>query len=101
MRKGKAIPGSIRRPMRSSATCAVSVNRFRLHRFRASAVFLEWSTSYTPRDSVHDPYISAPYILTKLKACQGLVQGMSYGLTPIFSRNPDLPLPRFKEDSDF
>ena len=40
--------------------------------------FTEWSTSYTPRDSVHDSYISAPYILTKLKASQGLAQGMSY-----------------------
>jgi len=40
--------------------------------------FTEWSTSYTPRDSVHDSYISAPYILTKLKASQGLLQGMSY-----------------------
>ena len=39
--------------------------------------FTEWSTSYTPRDSVHDSYISAPYILAKLKASQGLVQGMS------------------------
>ena len=40
--------------------------------------FSEWSTSYTPRDSVHDSYISAPYILAKLRASQGLVQGMSY-----------------------
>jgi len=40
--------------------------------------FTEWSTSYTPRDLVHDSYISAPYILSKLKACQGLVEGMSY-----------------------
>jgi xylan 1,4-beta-xylosidase len=40
--------------------------------------FSEWSTSYTPRDFVHDSYISAPYILTKLKAVQGLAQGMSY-----------------------
>ena len=40
--------------------------------------FTEWSTSYTPRDSVHDSYVSAAYILSKLKACQGLVQGMSY-----------------------
>ena len=40
--------------------------------------FTEWSTSYTPRDAVHDSYISAPYILSKLKACTGLVQGMSY-----------------------
>jgi ABC-2 type transport system ATP-binding protein len=28
---------------------------------------------------VHDSYVSAPYILTKLKASQGLLQGMSYG----------------------
>ena len=34
--------------------------------------FTEWSTSYTPRDSVHDSYISAPYILTKLKAMPGI-----------------------------
>ena len=40
--------------------------------------FTEWSTSYTPRDPVHDSYISAPYILSKLKACAGLLQGMSY-----------------------
>ena len=40
--------------------------------------FTEWSTSYTPRDAVHDSYISAPYILSKLKGSQGLAQGMSY-----------------------
>jgi len=40
--------------------------------------FSEWSTSYTPRDRVHDSYVSAAYILTKLKAVQGMVQGMSY-----------------------
>lgn len=40
--------------------------------------FTEWSTSYTPRDPVHDSYVSAPYILTKLKGVQGLVRGMSY-----------------------
>jgi len=40
--------------------------------------FTEWSTSYTPRDAVHDSHVSAAYILTKLKAVQGTVQGMSY-----------------------
>ncbi|MGF7153643.1 GH39 family glycosyl hydrolase [Novosphingobium gossypii] len=40
--------------------------------------FTEWSTSYTPRDFVHDSYVSAPYILNKLKGTQGLAQGMSY-----------------------
>jgi xylan 1,4-beta-xylosidase len=38
----------------------------------------EWSASYTPRDFVHDSYISAPYILSKLKRSQGMLQGMSY-----------------------
>ncbi|WP_443747576.1 GH39 family glycosyl hydrolase [Asticcacaulis solisilvae] len=40
--------------------------------------FTEWSTSYTPRDLVHDSYVSAPYILTKLKTVKGIAQGMSY-----------------------
>ena len=40
--------------------------------------FTEWSASYTPRDPVHDSYISAPYILTKLHDAQGALQGMSY-----------------------
>jgi xylan 1,4-beta-xylosidase len=40
--------------------------------------FTEWSTSYTPRDPVHDSYVSAPYILTKLKGSQGYAQAMSY-----------------------
>lgn len=40
--------------------------------------FTEWSTSYTPRDPVHDSYISAPWILTKLKGSKGFLQGMSY-----------------------
>lgn len=40
--------------------------------------FTEWSTSYSPRDPVHDSYVSAAYILGKLKASQGLLQGMSY-----------------------
>ncbi|MEP6503021.1 MAG: beta-xylosidase [Betaproteobacteria bacterium] len=38
----------------------------------------EWSTSYNPRDLVHDSYISAPYILAKLHATRGFAQAMSY-----------------------
>ncbi len=40
--------------------------------------FTEWSTSYNPRDPVHDAYISAPYILDKLKNTEGFVESMSY-----------------------
>jgi xylan 1,4-beta-xylosidase len=38
----------------------------------------EWSTSYNPRDKVHDSYISAPWILTKLRGTRGQAQAMSY-----------------------
>jgi xylan 1,4-beta-xylosidase len=40
--------------------------------------FTEWSTSYTPRDLVHDSYTSAAYILSKLQGTKGVAQGMSY-----------------------
>ncbi|WP_426017918.1 GH39 family glycosyl hydrolase [Brevundimonas sp. DWR2-3-1b1] len=40
--------------------------------------FTEWSTSYNPRDPIHDDYFGASYILTKLRESEGLVQGMSY-----------------------
>ena len=56
----------------------------------------EWSTSYTPRDSVHDSYISAPYILTKLKASQGLVQGMSYWTYTDLFEEPGPPTAAFQ-----
>lgn len=40
--------------------------------------FTEWSTSYNPRDPIHDDYFGAAYILDKLRASEGLAQGMSY-----------------------
>ncbi|MCJ2187201.1 GH39 family glycosyl hydrolase [Novosphingobium beihaiensis] len=56
--------------------------------------FTEWSTSYTPRDFVHDSYISAPYILTKLRKTQGMVQGMSYWTyTDLFEEPGPPPTP--------
>ncbi len=56
--------------------------------------FTEWSTSYTPRDLVHDSYISAPYIVSKLKATQGLAQGMSYWTyTDLFEEPGPPPTP--------
>ncbi len=58
--------------------------------------FTEWSTSYTPRDSVHDSYISAPYILTKLKASQGLAQGMSYWTYTDLFEEPGPPTAPFQ-----
>jgi len=58
--------------------------------------FTEWSTSYTPRDAVHDSYISAPYILTKLKASQGLLQGMSYWTYTDLFEEPGPPTASFQ-----
>ena len=40
--------------------------------------FTEWSTSYNPRDPIHDDYLSAAYILSKLRRTEHLAQGMSY-----------------------
>lgn len=40
--------------------------------------FTEWSTSYNPRDPIHDDYLSAAYILSKLRRTEGLADGMSY-----------------------
>ena len=56
--------------------------------------FAEWSTSYTPRDPVHDSYVSAPYILSRLKAVEGLAQGMSYWTyTDLFEEPGPPPTP--------
>ncbi len=58
--------------------------------------FTEWSTSYTPRDSVHDSYVSAAYILEKLKRVQGLVQGMSYWTYSDLFEEPGPPTAPFQ-----
>ena len=45
---------------------------------------------------MHDSYISAPYILTKLKASQGLVQGMSYWTYTDLFEEPGPPTASFQ-----
>lgn len=65
----QAIVGDVRR-----ARAQIAVSPFP----HLPLYFTEWSTSYTPADPVHDSYISGPYILSKLKASEGLTQGMSY-----------------------
>lgn len=45
----------------------------------------EWSTSYSPRDPVHDSYFSAPYILEQFKHTEHGIASMSYWVfTDIF-----------------
>jgi len=58
--------------------------------------FTEWSTSYTPRDPVHDSYISAAYILSKLKYSEGLLQGMSYWTFSDLFEEPGPPTAPFQ-----
>jgi len=58
--------------------------------------FSEWSTSYSPRDTVHDSYIGTSYILAKLKACQGMVQGMSYWTYTDLFEEPGPPTAPFQ-----
>ena len=56
--------------------------------------YTEWSTSYSPRDPVHDSYVSAPYILAKLKGVEGYADSMSYWtFTDIFEENGVVPSP--------
>ena len=48
----------------------------------------EWSTSYSPRDPVHDTYFSAPYILDQFKNTERGVASFSYWVfTDIFEEN--------------
>ncbi|MFZ0304037.1 MAG: beta-xylosidase [Terracidiphilus sp.] len=58
--------------------------------------FTEWSTSYTPRDPVHDSYISAAYILSKVKANEGQLQGMSYWTYSDLFEEPGPPTAPFQ-----
>ncbi|MEP6903669.1 MAG: glycoside hydrolase [Actinomycetota bacterium] len=54
--------------------------------------YTEWSSSYSPRDPVHDSYLSAPYILSKLKGAAGFADSMSYWtFTDIFEENGPVP----------
>ncbi len=82
-----AIVGDVRR-VRQQVTASAFPN--------LPVYFTEWSTSYTPRDAVHDSYVSAPYILSKLKACTGLVQGMSYWTYSDLFEEPGPPTAAFQ-----
>jgi xylan 1,4-beta-xylosidase len=54
--------------------------------------YTEWSSSYSQVDPVHDSYISAPYILSKLKGSEGFADSMSYWtFTDIFEEGGPVP----------
>ncbi|MGI4875469.1 MAG: GH39 family glycosyl hydrolase [Janthinobacterium lividum] len=69
-------------------------------KIRASATpklelhFTEWSTSYSPRDPVHDAYQSAAYILNTLKHTEQTATSMAYWtFTDIFEEAGPPPAP--------
>ena len=56
--------------------------------------YTEWSTSYSPRDPVHDAYLSAAYIVSRLKGSERYADSMSYWtFTDIFEENGPVPSP--------
>jgi xylan 1,4-beta-xylosidase len=83
----EAISGDIHRVRREIAASAFP---------NLPLYFAEWSTSYTPRDPVHDSYISAAYILSKIKANQGQLQGMSYWTYSDLFEEPGPPTAPFQ-----
>ena len=56
--------------------------------------YTEWSTTPSSRDPVHDQYISAPFILSKLKGSEGCADSMAYWtFTDIFEEEGVPPSP--------
>jgi len=83
--KSEAIIGGVRE-VRSQIKSS-SVPDLPLH-------YTEWSTSYSPRDPVHDSYLSAAYIVSRLKGSEGYADSMSYWtFTDIFEENGPVPSP--------
>ena len=56
--------------------------------------YTEWNSSYSSRDPVHDSYLSAAYILSRLKGSEGFADSMSYWtFTDIFEESGPAPSP--------
>ena len=57
-------------------------------------IVTEWSASYSARDPVHDSYLAAAYILSRLKRVPPGVTGMSYWtFSDQFEENGPVPAP--------
>ena len=80
-----AIIGGVREVRRKINSSAMP--RLPLH-------YTEWSSSYSQVDPVHDSYISAPYILSRLKGSEDFADSMSYWtFTDIFEEGGPVPNP--------
>ena len=53
----------------------------------------EWSSSYSPRDPIHDSYFSAPYILEQLRRTESLDSMSYWTFTDVFEENGPVPRP--------
>jgi hypothetical protein len=97
MRMERAIPSSIPLRTQSSATCGTCASRFRN---QLSLAFHSISPNGAPaiRRAIPctTPTSAAPYILKKLKASQGLVQGMSYWTYTDLFEGPGPPTAPFQ-----
>ena len=92
--------GRDRHRLKAAPDCVVRDVRGVNRQVRESAmpnlpvIFTEWSNSYTPRDNVHDSYISAAFLLYTLKRCDGYADSMSYWtFTDIFEEPGPGPSP--------
>lgn len=92
--------GRDRHWLKANPDCVVNDVRGVSRQVRESAlpnlpvIFTEWSNSYTPRDNVHDSYISAAFLLYTLRRCDGYADGMSYWtFTDIFEEPGPGPAP--------
>ncbi len=68
-RNSNAIKGDVERVRREIQASAMP--KLPLH-------ITEWSSSYTPADPVHDSYVSAAYVLEKLRSTIDVADSMSY-----------------------
>ncbi len=92
--------GRDRHWLKANPDCVVNDVRGVNRQVRESALpnlpvlFTEWSNSYTPRDNVHDSYVSAAFLLHTLRRCGGYADGMSYWtFTDIFEEPGPGPAP--------
>lgn len=53
----------------------------------------EWSTSYSPRDPIHDSYFEAPFVLEQLRNTERAASMSYWTFTDIFEENGPVPRP--------
>ena len=57
--------------------------------------FTEWSSSYSPKDPIHDTYQNAAFVLNTLKNVEGVASSMSYWVFTDVFEEPGVPASPF------